>query len=189
MNEEELIEKAKSGDLEAFRQLVAVYYPVVERFAYQIGSPSNDIDDITQEVFLRVYRFLDTYTNAKFSTWLYKITLNISRDIIRKNKKSYEKEKKLSFEREQTFPQVEGNVLQKEDHRRLHDIILELNEKYRIPLILFYFHEKKYEEIAKILSIPLSTVKTRISRARQKVKEALAAVEGGECYAKRTETR
>lgn len=184
MNEEELIQKAKQGDLEAFRQLISNYYPVVERFAYQIGSPASDIEDITQEVFLRVYRFLDTYSNAKFSTWLYKITLNISRDIMRKNKRNLEKTKKMSFQREEVFLHIEDHLLKDEAHKELHEIILHLNEKYRVPLILFYFHDKKYEEIAKILSLPLSTVKTRISRARQKVKEALDASEGGATNAK-----
>lgn len=169
MEEEQLIEQAKKGDHEAFRQLVTHYYPVVERFAYQIGNPAHDVEDVTQEVFLRVYRFLHTYHDARFTTWLYKITLNISRDMMRKKKRQQNKLKKWLSDVSPLFVANDDPLLKKEEHRFLHEIIVQLPEKYRVPLVLFYFHEKKYEEIADILQIPLATVKTRISRARKKL--------------------
>ncbi|HEX6923772.1 MAG TPA: RNA polymerase sigma factor [Bacillales bacterium] len=180
MDDDKLIERAKQGDLDAFRALVEKYFPVVERFAYQIGNPASQIDDITQEVFLRVYRFLNTFSKGKFSTWLYQITLNISRDNMRKNKRDQEKMEKLYREPSPAVVEVEGQLLKKDEYRHLHGLITELDDKYKIPLILFYFQEKKYDEIAEILSIPLATVKTRISRARRKLKEALGEAAGGE---------
>ncbi|HET7616197.1 MAG TPA: RNA polymerase sigma factor [Bacillales bacterium] len=180
MDEEKIIQRAKAGDAEAFRTLVEHYFPIVERFAYQIGSPSSHIEDITQEVFLRVYRFLDRYSSGKFTTWLYRITLNVFRDMMRKDKRNRERVERLSQQPQPESRHVEDQLLADAEHRHLHNLITGLDEKYKVPLVLFYFHEKKYDEIADILAIPLSTVKTRISRARARLKTALESSKGGE---------
>ncbi|WP_456277858.1 RNA polymerase sigma factor [Bacillus sp. AK128] len=182
MNEDELILKAKQGNTAAFQQLVQQYYPVVERFAFQLGNRRDEIDDITQEVFIRVYRFLDQFSKAKFTTWLYKITLNVTRDMARKKSQNERKLFKIQLEPVDDYPEVEASILQNEEDRILHISIQRLNEKYRIPIILFYFHDKKYEEIADILSISLSSVKTRLLRGKTMLKKIMEDEErkGGE---------
>lgn len=177
MGEEDLIRLAKQGDMNAFQQLVEQYYPVVERFAYQLGNRRDEIDDITQEVFIRVYRFLDQFSKAKFSTWLYKITLNVTRDTARKRSQNVRKVLKMGQERNEDYPVVESQILQNEEDQRLHQCLQKLDEKYRVPIVLFYFHEKKYEEISEILSMTLSTVKTRILRGKSMLKKALEELE------------
>lgn len=182
MTEEELIGKAKEGDMNAFGQLVELHYPVVEKFAYQMGNRRDEIEDITQEVFIRVYRFIDQFSKAKFSTWLYKITLNVTRDFARKRQSNLQKVFKIQQDFRDDYPEIESEVIRNEEDRILHLAIQRLNEKYRIPIVLFYFHEKKYEEIAEIMSITLSTVKTRILRGKtmlKKVIDNLNAEEGG----------
>lgn len=174
MNEDDLIKKAKQGNMAAFQQLVEMHYPVVEKFAYQLGNRHDEIEDITQEVFIRVYRFLDSFTKAKFSTWLYKITLNVTRDFARKRQSNLRKVFKIQQDfRHTEYPETEARVIQNEEDRMLHLAIQRLDEKYRIPIVLFYFHEKKYEEIAEIMSISLSTVKTRILRGKTMLKKVL----------------
>jgi RNA polymerase sigma-70 factor (ECF subfamily) len=182
MLEEELVQKAKQGNKAAFQQLVQQYYPVVERFAYQVGNRRDEIDDITQEVFIRVYRFLDQFSKAKFTTWLYKITLNVTRDMARKKTQNERKLFKIQMEREDDYPEIEASILQNEEDRLLHISIQRLEEKYRIPIILFYFHDKRYEEIAEILSISLSSVKTRLLRGKTMLKKLMEEEErkGGE---------
>lgn len=181
MSEEELIAQAKNGNRQAFQQLVERYYPTVERFAYQLGNQHHEVDDIVQEVFLRVYRFIDQFSQSKFSTWLYKITLNVTRDIGRKKSQNLRKVVKIKKERMNDEPTVERNILRNEADQILHTCIQKLDEKYRLPIILFYFHEKKYEDIAQILDVRLSTVKTRLLRAKQMLKKQLKEyAEGGE---------
>lgn len=177
MQEEELIQRAKQGNMNAFSELVEAYYPTVERFAYQLGNRQDEIQDITQEVFIRVYRFLDQFSKAKFSTWLYKITLNVTRDMARKRSQNLKKIFKIQKERQEEYPEVESHILQSEEDRRLHLCIQKLDEKYRIPIVLFYFHDKKYDEIAEIMSITLSTVKTRILRGKTMLKKAIEEME------------
>ncbi|USK33235.1 RNA polymerase sigma factor [Bacillus sp. F19] len=173
MNDDELVIKAKKGNMNAFQDLVKKYTPVVEKFAYQLGNRRDDIDDITQEVFIRVYRFLDQFSKAKFSTWLYKITLNVTRDAARKRMSNMQKVFKIQNEPANDYPEVEAHVLQNEEDRALHLCLQKLDEKYRVPIVLYYFHELKYEEIAEIMSITLSAVKTRILRGKTMLKKIL----------------
>ncbi|MGM0875542.1 MAG: RNA polymerase sigma factor [Bacillota bacterium] len=174
MNEEELIKKAKQGNMNAFHQLVELHYPVVEKFAYQLGNRHDEIADIAQEVFIRVYRFIDQFSKAKFSTWLYKITLNVTRDFSRKRKSNLRKVFKIQQDfRNDDYPETESRVIRNEEDRILHMAIQKLDEKYRVPIVLYYFHEKKYEEIAEIMSITLSTVKTRILRGKTLLKKMM----------------
>lgn len=174
MTEDDLIKKAKQGNMAAFQQLVEIHYSVVEKFAYQLGNRHDEIEDITQEVFIRVYRFLDQFTKAKFSTWLYKITLNVTRDFARKRQSNLRKVFKIQQDFQNSdYPETEAEVIRNEEDRMLHLAIQKLDEKYRVPIVLFYFHEKKYEEISEIMSISLSTVKTRILRGKTMLKKVL----------------
>ncbi|MFC0271025.1 RNA polymerase sigma factor [Metabacillus herbersteinensis] len=177
MNEDELVSKAKQGNMTAFNQLVESHFPVVEKFAYQLGNRQEDIEDITQEVFIRVYRFLDQFSKAKFSTWLYKITLNVTRDYARKRQSNFRKVFKIQQEPQNDYPNVEAHVLQSEADRALHLCIQKLDEKYRVPIVLYYFHDKKYDEIADIMSITLSNVKTRILRGKTMLRKLLEEYE------------
>jgi RNA polymerase sigma-70 factor, ECF subfamily len=176
----QLIEMAKEGDLTAYSRLITVYSPIVERFAYQMGNHIDDIPDISQEVFIRVYRFIDGFTHAKFTTWLYKITLNVSRDFRRKENQHANRIEKVKNEPRQAAYQEYGQLIREEEDRILHECIQELDDKYRAPIILYYFHERKYEEIADILSANLSTIKTRILRGKGMLKKLLEEAEKGE---------
>lgn len=170
MTEEQLIELAKEGDLDAYDDLMRTYYPIVERFSFQLGNSMDTVDDITQEVFLRVYRNLHQYSYGKFSTWLYKITLNVTKDAHRKRKSVRKKIKMLKRQPESPELSTEASILHNERDRELHRIIQQLDDKYKVPIVLFYFQEKGQEEIAVILKLPVNTVKTRISRGKSQLK-------------------
>ncbi|XXM70532.1 RNA polymerase sigma factor [Lysinibacillus sphaericus] len=180
MDDLQLIKRAKKGDLSAYSKLITVYSPIVERFAYQMGNHIDDIPDISQEVFIRVYRFIDGFTHAKFTTWLYKITLNVSRDFKRKENQHAKRIQKVMNEPGEAAIHEKGHLIKEEEDRILHACIQELDDKYQAPIILYYFHERKYEEIADILSINLSTLKTRILRGKSLLKKLLKEAEKGE---------
>ena len=71
-----------------------LHYRTVEKFAYQCGVRLDDISDVTQEVFIKVYRFLHQFKQERFTTWLYKITLNTARDYYRKESRERDKQEK-----------------------------------------------------------------------------------------------
>ncbi|WP_277585579.1 RNA polymerase sigma factor [Psychrobacillus antarcticus] len=175
MLELELIERAQQGDKAAYTELIHIHYRTVEKFAFQCGVQVNDIPDITQEVFVKLYRFLHQFQRDRFTTWLYKITLNSARDYYRKEIKEKEKGQKLNVEVRESYTSksAEDRVLVFEEDRELHHAIQSLDEKYRHPIIMFYFHELSYEQIAEVLNVPLSTVKIRLMRAKALLKSRL----------------
>lgn len=174
MDEADLIRNAQNGERVAFAQLMDMHYRTVEKFAYQCGVRLDDIADVTQEVFIKLYRFLPQFNQQRFTTWLYKITLNTARDYYRKEGRETAKEERLKREGEISGHQsAESRVLIFEEDRALHEAILQLDEKYRIPLILFYFQDLTYQQIADVLNITLAAVKTRIFRAKDALKKEM----------------
>ena len=181
MEELKLIELAQQGDKKAYEKLMKLHYRTVEKFAYQCGVYVDDIPDVTQEVFIKLFRFLHQFNRERFITWLYKITLNTARDYYRKERRETDKKERLITDN-QPIPahSAERKVLMFEEDQALHNAILKLDEKYRIPLILFYFQDLSYEQIADVLNITLSTVKTRLFRAREKLKVVIDEIGGVE---------
>ncbi|MFB9973831.1 MULTISPECIES: RNA polymerase sigma factor [Allobacillus] len=175
IQEKKLIRQALEGNDLAFRDLIEAYYKTIERFARQIGVQEDDLADVTQEVFIKVYRFLSKYSRGKFSTWLYSITLNVSKDLFKKQKRESEKRKKFS-----ELPSIESyveNHFLSENEQLLHNTIQQMEDKYRIPIVLFYFHDQSINEIAAITKTKEATIKTHLKRGKERLKEALK--EGG----------
>ena len=158
MLELELIERAQQGDKAAYTELIHIHHRTVEKFAFQCGVQVNDIPDVTQEVFVKLYRFLHQFQRERFTTWLYKITLNAARDYYRKETIETAKEQKLQEQVGLNYitKSAEERVLVFEEDRELHNAIQTLDEKYRHPIIMFYFHELSYEQIGEVLNVPLS---------------------------------
>lgn len=174
MDEIELITKAQNGDTTAYGELMNLHYRTVEKFAYQCGVRLDDVPDVTQEVFIKLYRFLHQFKQDRFTTWLYKITLNTARDYYRKeSREKVKQEKTIEFAQHDVHGSPEIKVLLFEEDRELHEAILKLDEKYRMPLILYYFQDLSYQQIADVLNITLSSVKTRLFRAKDSLKIVL----------------
>lgn len=182
MGELELIERAQKGEMNAYGDLMDLHHRTVEKFAFQCGVKADDIQDVTQEVFIKLYRFLHQFQRDRFTTWLYKITLNTARDYYRKESREKEKEDKVQEQMNFGGPtsSAESKILVFEEDRELHESIQLLEEKYRIPLVLFYFQELTYEQIGDVMNIPLATVKTRLLRAKEQLKSALSQKGGAE---------
>lgn len=96
MVENELIERAQQGDQLAYGELIRLHHRTVEKFAFQCGVRVQDIPDVTQEVFVKLYRFLHQFKKERFTTWLYKITLNATRDYYRKETREAQKRSEAS---------------------------------------------------------------------------------------------
>ncbi|MCM3713635.1 RNA polymerase sigma factor [Halalkalibacter oceani] len=165
--EEQLVLRAKQGDDEAFSQLIEQHLKTVEKFAYQLGVHHMHVEDVTQEVFIKVYRFLNKHNRGKFTTWLYSITLNVVRDFYRSEQRQKRKTQALKqMAPESTYVEPFFD----EESKVLHDFIQSLDEKYKIPIILHYFHDLPYQEIAEVLNVTEGAVKTRMLRAKKQLK-------------------
>ena len=181
MDEIQLITKAQQGDKKAYGELMKRHYRTVEKFAYQCGARIEDVPDVTQEVFIKLYRFLHHFKQDRFTTWLYKITLNTVRDYYRKENRERDKERKIMTDGNHIeYNSPETSVFISEEDRELHEAITQLGEKYRIPLVLYYFQGLTYEQIADVLNITQAAVKTRLFRARNRLKNVIEEMEGAD---------
>ncbi len=177
-NEQKLIEKASGGDASAFNRLMANHEKRMYAVALRMFANREDAQDCLQEAMLRVYRSIGSFKGqSSFSTWLYRITMNTCLDELRrkKNKQSASLDSLLeqgwSPADESAAP--EKHALRSELKRELQSAISELPEDMRSAVVLRDVQGFAYDEIAQMLDVNVGTVKSRISRAREKLRGKL----------------
>jgi RNA polymerase sigma-70 factor (ECF subfamily) len=182
MDSKELVAQCRAGDRVAVEQLVQVYQPQLFRLALSIlddGSQNGraDAQEATQDALMAALRSLDSYRGeAKLSTWLYSITVNLCRNRLRSRKRRQRMRKlfeRLTTPIDDAPVQPERMIAQKQAASGLFEIVQTLNEKHRLPVILRYYHECSIGEIARILDIPEGTVHSRLNTARRRMRNRL----------------
>lgn len=178
--DEELIGRFQDGDIYAFEQIVKRYKDQLLNYAYRFLGAIEDSEDIVQETFLRVFRKRKAYRNiAKFSTWIYTITGNLAKtELRRRRKKKLFSISGLKYtNKEYEIPDRKRGPDERADGVVMDEIIQKaidsLSPKFREVIILRDIQELSYDEISKIIKIPLGTVKSRVNRARLKLQEIL----------------
>lgn len=168
--DEELVTSAVAGDLDSFNQLVARWERPIYALAYRTLRREEDARDVVQEAFLRAYRGLPGFKGqAKFSSWLYRITLNLCRDWIRRERRApvvqvAEGTDPIDLADAQAAPgeSVEDLVARREMSDAVSKAMADLPEEQRAAILLKEYHGLTFQEIADMLDCPLSTVKTRL---------------------------
>jgi len=182
-SDETLVAKSKKGDKAAFEVLVKRYSKYVYTTAFFMVRNSHEAEDISQEVFVKVYLAIGGFRGlSSFKTWLRKLTVNTCIDKIRVKSKTSDKKISLDSMIENgrevllyAFNQnVEKYFQERETVKNVLKIIVNLDESYRLPLILRDLQDYSYIEIAEILKKPVGTIKTNIHRARKIIKDLLA---------------
>ncbi|MCX6347236.1 MAG: RNA polymerase sigma factor [Actinobacteria bacterium] len=182
ISDEILVAKSKNGDKAAFEILVKRYSKYVYTTAFFMIRDSHEAEDISQEVFVKVYLSIGGFRGlSSFKTWLRKLTVNTCIDKIRLKSKTSDKKVSLDSLIEDgkeillyEFNQnVEKFFQDKETVNNVLKIVVNLDESYRIPLILRDLQDYSYIEIAEILKKPVGTIKTNIHRARKIIKDLL----------------
>ena len=179
--------KSQKGDREAFGTLVENFQKRIYSFCYQFFRDRDIATEMTQETFLRAYRYINKYDpKKKFSTWLYSIAKNICIDEKRKMDRSRavsiddaNPASILSSQQSQHLKDPSQISMQVEDRMLLEKAITQLPEKYRAAIILCYFQELSYQEIAEVLGLNLNLVKVRIFRAKKQLLEILKEKQDG----------
>lgn len=184
--EQEWIARAKAGDMQAFEALILQHEKIVYNVALRMMNHSEDARDISQEVFLKAYKSIGQFDErAMFSTWLYRITTNTCIDELRrrKGKQSYSLEEELESEEGSMQRQIadegetpEESLLRAERADELQKALAQLTEEHRLAVILRDIRGLSYEEIAEIMDLPMGTVKSRISRARNQLKQEILKI-------------
>lgn len=180
MDEKKLVELCKKGDRNAFNELVLKYQSQVMNMTCGMLSVREDAEDAAQEVFLKVYKNISAFNeNSALSTWIYRITVNTCHDILRKriSRKTVSIYSDNEDEPDMVIPDTsqtpEEAVQTAEIHRQLRTAISKLKEEYRLVITLFDLEGMSYDEISKIINVPVGTVKSRLSRARGQLRKNL----------------
>lgn len=174
MNEILLISRARTGDREAFGGLVEQYRDNVYRLAYRMCGNAYDADEAAQEAFVAAWRALPNFRgDAKFSTWLYRLTTNAAIDVMRREKRHQTVGDGEMIDVADDTDSPQETVERTEQQEAVQKALSTLREEYREILLLRYMEELDYSEIAEVLQLPSGTVKSRINRAKAALKAAL----------------
>ena len=176
--DELLLHRAKRGDPEAFGQLMEPLEQMIWRVCWHYTGEREASSDCGQDAMIRIWRGLDSYRgDCAFESWVYRITANCCMDWLRKKKKdrsiSMEPMREQGFDPADTSPGTEDQVIAKDDRRRLREAIALLPEDQREALVLTQLERVPYEEAARMLDISEGTVKSRVNRAKARLKEIL----------------
>lgn len=182
LNEIDTIDDAKSGSLAAFNRLVMAYQTVAYNVAYRVIGHREGATDACQDAFIKAYKSLGQYKGGSFKSWLLRIVTNTCYDQLRYHKRRPSTSLEDMVEQsedghgnlvsEAELP--EDQVLRGELGDFLQQAINQLPDEQRIVLVLSDVQQFSYQEIAEMTDLPLGTIKSRLSRARRKLRDLLA---------------
>lgn len=187
LSDAEIIDRFKSGDVEVFDVLAQRYSSRAYQIAYGVLGSKEDAEEVAQDVFIRIYKALPKFRgDAEFSTWMYRIAMNLARNKYRWNKSRGARQNisiqateedeesgrgiqvsadELSPDTQAELTEFTGNVMKE---------IENLPPLYREALVLRNIEEMSYERIATVLGCKLGTIKSRIARAREELRKRLS---------------
>jgi RNA polymerase sigma-70 factor (ECF subfamily) len=173
----DLIGRAAHGDLAAYRQCIELYSSRVYAVAYQMVGNADDAQDIAQEVFLRLFQSLDKYRpTSRFTTWLYRLTVNLCIDYQRKNARHRQvtiEEVPNASAIEDGAPPPDAHVERRELRGAIDRLARDLTPQQRSVFVLRDLQGFETEEAARILKCRQSTVRVHLAKARAKIRQAL----------------
>ncbi len=167
--DEDLVARSRGGDVDSFNQLILRWERPIYALAYRVIGREEDARDVCQDTFLRAFRALPGFKGeAKFSSWIYRIALNLCRDWIRRQRRTpvvQMPEDAEAIERialRDPVESIEDLVARKELSAVVAEAMAVLPEEQRTAIILKEYHGMTFQEIAELQGCPLSTVKTRL---------------------------
>ena len=180
----ELVVRALAGREDGFEELVRRYQRPIVAYVYRMVGDYDAALDLAQEVFIKVYNSLGRYRpEFKFSTWIYRIAHNAAIDHLRRQGAARTEEMEVEGDGGSVFekplaskaPSPEQETERGERRAEIEEVVAQLPPAYRELIVLRHSHDLSYDEIAEVTSLPLGTVKNRIFRAREAMRELLVA--------------
>jgi RNA polymerase sigma-70 factor (ECF subfamily) len=175
--EQTWVEQALAGDTAAFSSLVEAYHRPVYNLAFRMLGNSVEAEDAAQESFIRAYTRLDTYDSSrKFSSWMLSIASHYCIDVLRRRRMTLLSIEELPPMLDVSMPRSahpEQVVVRAQVADQVQQLLDTLPEHYRTPVILRYWYDMSYREIAETMGVTESTIKTRLHRARAKLAECV----------------
>lgn len=179
----QLVRRAQAGDLDAFNRLVLLHQDQAYSLALRFMGHRQAAEDATQESFVRAFRALGAFRGERFRAWLLSIVANACRDELRRQRRRPSQsldaargdDDRPALDPADPGPSPEGIALNSELRAALERALLQIPEEWRLVVVLSDVHGLSYEEVAEVAGLPLGTVKSRLSRARGRLRDILAA--------------
>jgi len=179
--DEELVARSQGGDVDSFNQLILRWERPIYALAYRVIGREEEARDVCQEAFLRAFRALPGFKGqAKFSSWLYRITLNLCRDWMRRQKRAPVSQMPDDTDAMELASQagpvesIEDLVARRQLSAAVEEAMTLLPDEQRTAIILKEYHGMTFQEIADLQGCPLSTVKTRLYQGLSVLRRHLA---------------
>jgi RNA polymerase sigma-70 factor, ECF subfamily len=180
MDEETLIAKAQQGDVQAFNRLVIIYQDAVYNVAYRVAGEPDMAADATQDAFISAFHNLNSFQGGNFKAWLMRIVTNACYDEFRRRKRRPLTSLDEISEINESAPSLASDEMGPEAHQQQAEMVAAIErcldglpDDQRVAAVLCDVEGYDYTEIAAIMSTSLGTVKSRISRARSKLRDCL----------------
>ena len=175
MDEKDLIRKAKKGDTLALSKLLQQNYSFLVKYLMKVTLHPQIAEDLTQETMMKCIEKIQLYNGeSKFSSWLITIATNLFIDQQRRKKRE-----KNWLEQEQALRKMKWNAANmNEEWTDVLDVLAQISEEIRMPIVLKHYYGYSYEEIGKMMGIAEGTVKSRVSNGLKSVRKELAELEG-----------
>jgi len=171
--ETDWLDQCQRGDSAAIEQLVQTYQADLYRLTLSILADPDEASDAVQETFLAALRALATFRGeAAFKTWLFSIAINLCRTRLARRRTRGRLQNILQI-LQPSAPALEEKVIQTEKESGLRQLVNNLDEKHRLPIILRYYHNLPIGEIAALLRLPIGTVHSRLNTARERLRATL----------------
>lgn len=177
LSDNQLAVRLRAGDSSALKPLIDRYQDKLIRFATRLGADYPSAQDIVQQAFINAYQNINSFNpKYQFSSWIYRIVHNLSVNYLRKQVNT--KTIPLDFFEwiQEIIPSkidLEADAIKSEQKHLIQKSLNKLPLKYRSVVTLYYYEDKKYDQIADILHIPISTVGVRLSRAKTMLKKLI----------------
>jgi len=187
-DETKLVDRICQGELKAFHELVDLYKKKVYYLAFDMTGDHHDAEDISQEVFIKVFRHIKKFRkDAALKSWIYQITVNTCIDVQRKKSRKpqvfmeasemdsqYQESAWTGNQHNDPERHAEANIIQ----HRIQQMLLKISPMERSAFIMRYYDELKTSEIALILEVSTNTIKSFLFRARKKLQKELSSYQG-----------
>jgi len=184
-SDEELVKRILKRDFEALGELFKRYERSFYYLAYRFTGDHYSADDLASEIFLRIYRYLPSFRLGKqFKPWAMRVAANACLDFVKDSKIQRSKEAKMTrfdnemgveveIEIEDKHVNLQNSLEKREIEEKVQEELLKLPERYRLALYFYFWEDLSYDEIAKVLAVPLNTVRTHIKRGKERLEKAL----------------
>ncbi len=183
-SEEEIIRQIQEGNIDAYKILVDRYADEIANLCFRYLSDATAAEDATQDVFLKAYRALEHWEpRAKFKTWLYRIAINHCINIIRRKNlvpftplegtTHHNPGNPVTAQHPSGQPSAEARAIEQERRQLIYRTIMELPENQRQVIILYYYQNLSYKEMAEILNVSVSSIESRLFRAKKNLAKKL----------------